>query len=91
MNPMIGRKCVVRTFSAGVHIGMVESVDGKNVYLKDCLRLWSWEGSLSLSGVAENGITGGRLQRHSEVWLSEMVELIPCTEKAWQTYLQYVE
>lgn len=91
-NPMIGRRCVVRTYSAGVHIGTVVSVDGKNVHLIDALRLWRWTGgALSLSAVAMTGITGGRLNRTSEVWLTEAIELIPTTPEAEATYAKFIE
>ena len=62
LQDMIGKKYVVRTYSAGVHIGTLMWIDEANpkvCTLTDCTRLWCWEGSLSLSGVAEHGITGG--------------------------------
>lgn len=42
-HPMLGRRCVIRTYSAGVHIGTVEWVNPDNsqeVKLKDALRLF---------------------------------------------------
>ena len=48
-HPMLGKYCVVRTYSAGVHIGRVEWVNPQNsmeVLLKDALRLWKWEGGV---------------------------------------------
>ena len=89
LEKMIGKKYIVRTYSAGVHIGTLDWIDAGNpkvCRLKDCTRLWRWEGSLSLSGVAENGITGGKLQRHSEVTLTEAIEYLRITEKALATF-----
>ena len=43
-HPMLGRRCLIRTYSAGVHIGDVVFVDGMEVQLKNSLRLWKWEG-----------------------------------------------
>jgi hypothetical protein len=89
LKDMIGKKYVVRTYSAGVHIGTLVWIDKKKpkvCTLKDCTRLWQWTGSLSLSGVAENGVTGARLQRHSEVTLTEAIEYLPITEKALSTF-----
>jgi hypothetical protein len=86
---MIGKKYVVRTRFAGVHMGTLDWIDTGNpkvCRLKDCTRIWMWEGSLSLSGVAEKGITGGRLQRHSEVTLTEAIEYLPVTEAALKTF-----
>lgn len=61
-NPFIGQRVLVRTYSAGVHIGTLVSASETECHLKDALRLWKWEGGgLSLSAVAENGIVKGRL------------------------------
>jgi len=91
-HPMLGRRCVIRTYSAGVHIGDVERVDGMEVLLKNALRLWKWEGGgLSLSAVANNGINGGRLNRTGEVYLTNVIELIPTTDVAEKTYVKFIE
>ena len=42
-HPMLGRRCLVRTYSAGVHIGDVVYVDGMECKLENALRLWRWE------------------------------------------------
>jgi hypothetical protein len=91
---MIGRKYVVRTYSAGVHVGTLSEIDEQNpkvCKLVDCTRIWSWNGSLSLSGVAEQGITGGRLQKHSEVTLTEAIEYLAIKEEALKTFEPYYE
>ncbi len=94
-HPMLGRRCIIRTYSAGVHIGDVEYVNPTNsmeVKLKNALRLWKWEGGgLSLSAVANEGIKGGRLNATGEVYLTNAIEYIPTTAKADETYLQFVE
>lgn len=91
-NPMIGRRCLVRTYSAGVHIGTVVSASGREVHLVDALRLWRWTGgALSLSAVAVTGITGGRVQRTGEVLLTEAIELIPTTKNAEASYEKFIE
>lgn len=89
---MLGRRCIVRTYSAGVHIGEVEFIDGMEVKLKNALRLWKWEGGgLSLSAVANNGIKGGRLNRTGEIYLTNVIELIPTTIEAENTYERFIE
>lgn len=91
-HPMLGRRCLVRTYSAGVHIGTVIAIHGREVHLKDALRLWRWTGGgLSLSAVATDGIKGGRLNRTPEVYLMEAIELIPTTQQAEETYVKHVE
>lgn len=91
-HPMLGRRCLIRTYSAGVHIGDVVAVSGMEVHLQNALRLWKWEGGgLSLSAVASNGIMGGRLNRTGEVYLTNAIEIIPTTAVAEQTYEQFIE
>lgn len=93
-HPMLGRRCLIRTYSAGVHIGDVIAVSegGLEVHLKNALRLWKWEGGgLSLSAVANNGIKGGRIDKTGEVFLTNAIEFIPTTEEAEQTYVKFTE
>lgn len=91
-NPLIGRRVLVRTYSAGVHIGTLISADGMEAHLKDALRLWRWEdGGLSLSAVATNGIKGGRLNRTPEVVLTTAIEFIPTTEEAEVSFVRFIE
>lgn len=91
-HPMLGRRCLIRTYSAGVHIGDVTKVDGMEVHLTNSIRLWKWEGGgLSLSAVANNGIKKGRLNRTGEVFLTNVIEIIPTTKEAEETYAKYIE
>lgn len=94
-HPLLGKRVLVRTYSAGVHIGTLVSVNPDNAmecYLKDALRLWKWEnGGLSLSAVAHNGIKGGRLNRTDEVVLTNAIEYIPTTAAAEATYEKFIE
>ena len=91
-HPMLGRRCLVRTYSAGVHIGDVVYVDGMEVKLEKALRLWKWEGGgLSLQAVANDGIKGGRLNKTGEVYLTNAIEFIPTTKAAEKTYEKFTE
>jgi len=94
-HPMIGKRVLVRSYSAGVHIGTLVSVNPDNAtecHLKDALRLWKWSGGgLSLSAVAHNGIASGRLNRTDEVVLTNAIEYIPVTDHAWETYEKFIE
>jgi hypothetical protein len=91
-HPMLGRRVLVRTYSAGVHIGDLVAVDGMEAHLKNALRLWKWEGGgLSLSAVANNGIKGGRLNKTGEVYLTNAIEFIPTTDAAEATYEKFIE
>lgn len=94
-HPMLGRRCLIRTYSAGVHIGDVVWINPLNsmeVKLNNSLRLWKWEGGgLSLSAVANNGIKGGRLNITGEVFLTNAIEMIPTTKEAEDTYVRFIE
>ena len=94
-HPFIGKRVLVRTYSAGVHIGTLVSVNSDNAmecHLKDALRLWKWtNGGLSLSAVAHNGIKGGRINRTDEVTLTNAIEYIPTTPEAEATYVKFIE
>lgn len=91
-HPMLGQRVLVRTYSAGVHIGTLVSAEGMECLLKDSLRLWKWEGGgLSLSAVATNGIVKGRLNRTPEVFLTNAIEYIPITKAAEKTLEKFIE
>ena len=94
-HPMLGKRCLVRTYSAGVHIGDVTYINPNNsmeLKLENALRLWKWTGGgLSLSAVANNGINGGRLNKTGEVYLTNVIELIPTTKQAEETYVKFIE
>ena len=86
-HPMVGKFCIARCVSAGVHAGEVVSVDGENVILKDSTRLWSWKAKdgLALSGVAQHGIKTSESMRDAVnpiIYITGVCELIPCTEAA---------
>lgn len=81
---MIGKYVVVRTYSAGVHIGVLASQEGKEVTLTDARRLWYWTGAFTLSAVSQDGV--GKDSKISvtvpEIALTEAIEIIPCSAAA---------
>lgn len=87
-HPMIGRHCVVRTYSDGVHLGTVDRVDGMEVLLKNSRRLWQWKGAFTLSEVATNGVAEeSRIAVEvPEQYLTQVISFTPSTEKARKTY-----
>ena len=94
-HPMLGKRCLVRTYSAGVHIGNVVWINSDNSMeckLENALRLWKWEGGgLSLSAVALNGIKGGRLNETGTIALTNAIEYIETTQEAEKTYAKFTE
>jgi len=86
LNNMIGKKCIVRTYSAGVWFGEIAEKDGAEVIVKDARRLWYWKAkqSISLSAVATFGINQNESRiapSVPSVWL-EAIELIPASADA---------
>lgn len=84
--PTVGIYVIVRTYSAGVHAGVMERRDGKEVLLKNTRRIWQWEGAASLSQLASEGTSkpeGCKFPAAIDsIYLTEAIEIIPCTEKA---------
>lgn len=86
LNGMVGKKCIIRTYSAGVWFGEVEQKAGNEVIVKNARRMWQWWAakSISLSGVALYGIKQDKSKiapAVDSVWL-EAIELISCTDVA---------
>ena len=83
---MIGKYCIVRTHSAGVFAGTLESRDGKEVVLTDARRIWYWDGAASLSQLAMSGTSNPESCKFpepvTEVCLTEAIEIIPCSQQA---------
>lgn len=86
LTAMVGKKCIVRTYSAGVWFGTVDQKSGNEVIVISARRMWRWHAaeSISLSAVANHGVKEKQskiAEAVESVWL-EAVELIPCTDKA---------
>lgn len=76
---------LIRTYSAGVHFGILVERNGQEVILKNARRLWSWSGALSLSEVAMNGITlkDSKISVPvDEIILTQAIEIITVNKKS---------
>jgi len=79
---------IVRTYSAGVHFGELETRNGTEVTLKNARRLWRWKGANTLNEVATDGVDQDytRISKAvSSIDLTQAIEIIPVSEKALQT------
>jgi len=78
--------CMVRTYSAGVFAGYVESREGKEIVLRKARRIWYWSGAASLSQLATDGTSEPEHCKFpcevDKVTLTEAIEIIPMTAKA---------
>lgn len=88
---MIGKYVLVRTFSAGVHVGILANMDGKVVRLLNTRRIWYWTGAFTLNELSQNGCKeGSKISvAISENILTEAIEVMPMTEKAESVVKNY--
>jgi len=83
---VIGKKCIIRTYSAGVWFGEVIAKTKDEVVLKNARRMYKWvttDKGITLSEVSLTGVTSeSKIQKAVDrVWLQQ-IEIIPCTEIA---------
>ena len=80
---------IVRTYTAGVFAGEIESRDGKEVTMKNARRLWRWSGAASLSQLAMEGTANPTECKFpcevTTVILTEVIEILPCTGQAMKS------
>lgn len=85
ISSMVGKKAIIRTYSAGVHYGTVAEKSGNEIILKDARRLYYWKtnGGVSLSEVSLTGLDDESKVCASveAIWL-QPIEIIPCTDEA---------
>ena len=78
--------CMVRTYSAGVFAGYVESREGKEATLRNARRIWYWDGAATLSQLAKEGTKKPENCRFTvyvnSITILDAVEIIPCTDEA---------
>jgi hypothetical protein len=82
---LIGKKVMIRTYSAGVHFGTLASKNGKEVVLKDAHRVYSWVNACSLSQLAAQGSKNKNADNKismavPEIILTEAIEIIFMTD-----------
>ena len=86
--------CIVRTYSAGVFAGYIDrsSMNGKAATVHKARRIWYWAGAATLSQLSVDGTSKPYECKIpcavDEVLLTEIIEVIPCTEKAQRSILE---
>lgn len=77
---------IVRTYSAGVFAGYLESRNGQEVVLRNARRIWYWEGAASLSQLSVHGTSKPDSCKFpcevDRVELLQAIEILDVTEKA---------
>ena len=77
---------IVRTYSAGVFAGYIESRNGKEVVMRNARRIWYWDGSSSLSELAAKGTSKPENCKFpcavDRIELTEAIEILNVTDVA---------
>jgi hypothetical protein len=77
---------IVRTYSAGVFAGYLESRNGKEGVIRKSRRIWKWDGAATLSQLAMSGTSKPQNCQFPEevdkMELTEIIEILYCTEDA---------
>lgn len=77
---------IVRTYSAGVFFGEIESRNGQEVVMRNARRLWYWDGASSLSQLAMEGVKKPKNCKFpvavDRVELLQVIEILDTTTKA---------
>jgi hypothetical protein len=80
------RFVIVRTFSAGVFAGYIESRNGQEVVMRNARRIWYWDGAATLSQLAMEGTKKPDNCKFpcpvDRVELLQVIEILDCTEDA---------
>ena len=90
MTNLINKKCIIRSYGAGVFFGtLVDKQDAKagtEVELANARRIHYWDGACSCSDLALIGTTKPDNCRFTKpvesIVIANVIEIIPCTEKA---------
>lgn len=79
-------KVIIRAERAGVFYGTITKKDGSEVVLKNCRRIWYWNGAASISELAVSGVTKPKDCKFSvvvpSITILGVIEVIPCTPEA---------
>ena len=87
------QKVIIRSDRAGVFYGEIahqeQLGDKLMVDMKDCRRLWYWDGAASLSQLAKEGTTAPVNCKFTvtvpRMTIMGVIEIIPCSDKAIQS------
>lgn len=81
---ILNKKCLVRSYEAGVYYGIVTEVDGSTVKIENVRNIWDWTGANCLADIAVKGV--GKDSNISRVVTSMVInnccQIIPCEETA---------
>ena len=87
---MANNKSIIRANRAGVFYGeVIRTKDGQSgviATIKDCRRIWYWDGAASISQLALEGTKRPSECKFTvtipEMTVMDVIEIIPCTDAA---------
>lgn len=82
----IDKKVIIRADRAGVFYGTLTAIEGDEAIIKDCRRLWYWDGAASLSQLAAEGVKKPQNCKFTmtipEIGVRRVIEVIPVSAVA---------
>lgn len=82
---LLGKEIIARIDRAGVFHGVLDYKDANVTRMKDVRRIYYWQGALSVTDMAVNGIKAGKVTVPAscvEFETNNVVELIECSLEA---------
>ena len=77
---------IIRGDRSGVFAGYLESRKDREVIIRECRRLWYWDGASSLSQLSVDGVSKPGTCKFpvavEKAEILDVIEVIPATEKA---------
>lgn len=81
-----GKKYIIRGDKSGVFFGEVEERNGQEVKMKNCRRIWYWDGANSISDLATRGTQQPENCKFTKavenIEILDVIEVIECTDIA---------
>jgi hypothetical protein len=86
----IGKTCMFRTYSAGVHFGELAEKKGQTCLVKNAQRVWYWTQACSLSQLAMEGSKNFSECKIAmpveEMILEQVIEIIPMPDSVIKAF-----
>lgn len=77
----LDKKVIIRANRAGVFYGTLTAIEGDEAIIRDCRRLWYWDGASSLSQLAAEGVKKPQNCKFTmtvpEIGVRGVIEVIP--------------
>jgi hypothetical protein len=87
-HPALNQYVIVRTYSAGVHFGLLKATydapQGMRVHLSEARRIYRWSGAFTLTEIANNGVSidSKITETLNNVYIENAIEILPLADKA---------